>query len=148
MKKLVSIILIVALLVSGGIWGYNHVQDLIAESYESGYDAGYDNGREAGYRQGKKDGYTDGHAEGYTEGQESALKSQSGSSSGGNYTSQSSGGSSSSSLSAGYYIGNANTGVFHYPGCSYLPEQQNRVVFYSRSSAISQGYTPCSHCNP
>lgn len=148
MKKVVSIILVIALLVSGGIWGYNHVQDLISESYESGYDAGYDNGREAGYRQGKKDGYTDGHVEGYAEGRESALKSQSGSSSEGNYTSQSSGGDSSSSLSVGYYIGNANTGVFHYPSCSYLPEQQNRVVIYSRSSAISQGYTPCGHCYP
>ena len=81
MKKVVSIILVIALLVSGGIWGYHHVQDLISESYESGYDAGYDNGREAGYRQGKKDGYTDGHVEGYTEGRESALKSKSGSSS-------------------------------------------------------------------
>lgn len=56
--------------------------------------------------------------------------------------------SSSSSSTSTRYIGNTETKKFHYSWCSYLPSSYNRTTLYSRTSAISQGYSPCEHCNP
>lgn len=48
------------------------------------------------------------------------------------------------------YIGNRNTGKFHYADCSSVNDMKdsNQVSFDSRESAISQGYVPCKRCNP
>ena len=48
------------------------------------------------------------------------------------------------------YIGNLNTGKFHYANCASVDDMKdsNRVPFDSRESAISQGYVPCKRCNP
>lgn len=56
-------------------------------------------------------------------------------------------GSSSPDIST-RYIGNIETKKFHYSWCSYLPDSENRTSLYGRASAISQGYSPCEHCNP
>jgi len=46
------------------------------------------------------------------------------------------------------YIGNKNTKKFHLPNCRTLPLEKNRVNFYSRSEAVSCGYSPCRNCSP
>lgn len=46
------------------------------------------------------------------------------------------------------YIGNANTGKFHRMSCSYLPDEQNRIYYYTRDEAINAGMVPCKKCNP
>lgn len=47
-----------------------------------------------------------------------------------------------------YYIGNKNSKKFHYPSCSYLPDEKNRIIFNARSDAVGAGYSPCGRCNP
>jgi competence protein ComEC len=47
-----------------------------------------------------------------------------------------------------YYIGNINTKKFHFPSCSYLPDEENQIILDTREEAIEQGYSPCGHCNP
>lgn len=48
------------------------------------------------------------------------------------------------------YIGNANSGKFHYAGCRWASKisSYNRVYFSYRGDAISQGYVPCKVCSP
>ena len=48
------------------------------------------------------------------------------------------------------YIGNRNTGKFHYADCASVDDmkESNKVPFDYRESAISQGYVPCKRCNP
>ncbi|HPN28326.1 MAG TPA: thermonuclease family protein [Thermotogota bacterium] len=46
------------------------------------------------------------------------------------------------------YIGNKNTKVFHRLTCSSLPDESNRVYFYTREEAIAAGYRPCGNCKP
>jgi competence protein ComEC len=46
------------------------------------------------------------------------------------------------------YIGNKNSKIFHLSTCTGLPEEQNRVYFYSREEATAAGYRPCGGCNP
>jgi len=55
-----------------------------------------------------------------------------------------------SSASSGAYVGNTNTGVFHYSSCSYVNRMKegNKVYFNSRDEAIAAGYRPCKVCNP
>ena len=50
----------------------------------------------------------------------------------------------------GQYIGNKNTGVFHYPGCSSVKKMsaKNKVSISSRDNAINGGYRPCQICKP
>lgn len=50
--------------------------------------------------------------------------------------------------SAGSYIGNVNSNIFHLPSCSSLPMEKNRVYFAQRPQAVNAGYKPCSRCNP
>lgn len=47
---------------------------------------------------------------------------------------------------AEYYIGNVNSGKFHLPTCSGLPDPKNQISFSSYSDAIAAGYTPCANC--
>ena len=47
-----------------------------------------------------------------------------------------------------HYIGNVKTKKFHTLYCSSLPDEQNRVYFYTRQEAIDAGYIPCKRCNP
>ena len=48
------------------------------------------------------------------------------------------------------YVGNAETGKFHAPGCGDVDKMDpsNKVFFSSRDEAVSCGYNPCGHCNP
>ena len=49
---------------------------------------------------------------------------------------------------AGAYIGNLHSKVFHRTTCSGLPLEKNRVYFDNRADAIAEGYTPCGRCDP
>lgn len=48
------------------------------------------------------------------------------------------------------YIGNKNTKVFHYPGCSSVSrmKESNMVEITGRDTAIKKGYKPCGRCTP
>ena len=51
----------------------------------------------------------------------------------------------------GNYIGNANTGKFHYPNCSSVRQmkESNKVEMSgTRDEIIAMGYDPCKRCNP
>ena len=51
---------------------------------------------------------------------------------------------------ASTYIGNKNTGKFHYSSCSSVDAMnpRNKVYIDSREEAIDMGYVPCKRCNP
>lgn len=48
------------------------------------------------------------------------------------------------------YIGNRNTGKFHYPGCRGVSHMKssNKVYLSSRQEAVNRGYSSCALCNP
>ena len=48
------------------------------------------------------------------------------------------------------FCGNKNSKVFHISSCGSVTgmKEQNKVYFNSRSEFISNGYKPCSRCNP
>lgn len=48
------------------------------------------------------------------------------------------------------YWGNRGTLVFHVPGCPSLSrtEENRRVPFSDRQSALDAGYAPCGRCHP
>lgn len=51
---------------------------------------------------------------------------------------------------AANYIGNSNTGKFHYPSCYWVSRmsENHKVYFDSREEAINSGYVPCKVCKP
>lgn len=51
---------------------------------------------------------------------------------------------------AANYVGNANSGKFHYANCSFVGRMNpdNRVEFNTREEAINAGYIPCKRCQP
>lgn len=51
---------------------------------------------------------------------------------------------------SGEYIGNNNSGIFHYAGCRYVARmaENHKVYFDTRDEAISAGYRPCKVCKP
>lgn len=115
--------------------GYDSGYD---EGEKSGYGDGYDDGKIAGERQGLSRGRSEGYRDGYSDGQRVAavpsIRSGTGT------------GSSRQSAIASGYIGNINTGKFHTSSCSYLPNQENQIVFSSYDEAVTAGYSPCGHC--
>lgn len=48
------------------------------------------------------------------------------------------------------YIGNSNTGKFHYADCRWVQKmsENHKVYFESREDAIDAGYVPCKVCRP
>ena len=136
-KKTVSIILVIILLL-GGVLVNNYVQRQISDSYSAGYSDGEEAGYQRGYNSGKADGFSAGNEAGYNSGYYAGIAGVSRSAN--NYNDAYS--------SEDYYIGNANSGVFHDPDCSHLPDLKNQVNISSREEAIAQGYRPCGHCNP
>jgi len=56
------------------------------------------------------------------------------------------------STSGADYIGNANSMVFHYPGCSSVKRMKESNKRYyenvTREDMINKGYKPCGNCNP
>ena len=113
--------------------------------HEAGYDAGFLSGHDAGYDEGFELGVSEGYSDGYSDGEAARAKRSSSS------TRSQSGSESSTPRAnpvANAYIGNANSKKFHRPTCSYLPNQENQVVFDTREAAIAAGYSPCGHCNP
>lgn len=51
---------------------------------------------------------------------------------------------------ASTYVGNSNSGKFHYQGCKWEQKmyESHRVYYNSREEAISDGYVPCKVCRP
>lgn len=51
---------------------------------------------------------------------------------------------------AASYIGNSNTGKFHYADCSSVGKMNpaHKVSFESRTDAVNAGYVPCKRCKP
>ena len=58
--------------------------------------------------------------------------------------------SAGSGSSGTTYIGNRNTGKFHYSSCSSVKQMKdkNKVYLDSRDDAINRGYVPCQRCHP
>lgn len=58
--------------------------------------------------------------------------------------------SSHTSSGSGSYVGNSNSGKFHFANCDSVGKmsEKNKVLFSSRDEAINQGYVPCKRCNP
>ena len=49
------------------------------------------------------------------------------------------------------YIGNMNTGKFHYPSCSSVSRMKDTNKAYytcTRDEMLAMGYVPCNKCNP
>lgn len=48
------------------------------------------------------------------------------------------------------YVGNTNSGQFHYASCTWAQRiaEHHRVYFESRDEAINAGYVPCKVCKP
>ncbi|MGN1098101.1 MAG: ComEC/Rec2 family competence protein, partial [Clostridia bacterium] len=46
------------------------------------------------------------------------------------------------------YIGNSSSKKYHLPTCRSLPEEKNRIYFYSLEEAINSGFAPCGLCKP
>lgn len=117
-------------------------EDIYSSGYddgkEAGYGDGYDDGKIAGEHQGLSRGRSEGYRDGYSDGQRVAavpsIRSGTGT------------GSSRQSAIASGYIGNITTGKFHTSSCSYLPNQENQIVFSSYDEAVAAGYSPCGHC--
>ena len=51
---------------------------------------------------------------------------------------------------AANYVGNANSGKFHYADCASVGRMNpdNRVEFNTREEAVAAGYVPCKRCQP
>jgi len=51
---------------------------------------------------------------------------------------------------AASYIGNSNTGKFHYSSCRWVSKMydSHKVYFERRQDAVNAGYVPCKVCNP
>lgn len=51
---------------------------------------------------------------------------------------------------AGNYVGNSNTGKFHYASCTWVGKMSpsNKVYFDTRQDAVNAGYVPCKVCKP
>ena len=114
-----------------------------AAGYDSGYSDGYACGYELGHEECSADGYDRGYDLGYFNGEQDALSQARQST-----TSSNGSGSSRDIAIADGYIGNVNSHKFHHSWCSYLPDQENQIVFSSREDAIAAGYDPCGRCYP
>lgn len=78
-------------------------------------------------------------------------KQQSSSSGATSSTGESSSSGTSSGVPGTDYIGNKNTGKFHYSGCSSVKRMKESNKFYyngTRDEMIAMGYDPCGNCNP
>lgn len=123
--------------------GYQAGKQEVEESaYASGYEDGKRAGAEAGsysagYGDGKSIGEEQGYSRGYAAGQRASASS---------FSADTGTGAARQSAIASGYIGNINTGKFHTSSCSYLPNQENQIVFSSYDEAVAAGYSPCGHC--
>lgn len=82
--------------------------------------------------------------------QSSSYSSYSESSSQSNsYSSYSENSNNNSNIST-EFVGNKNSHIFHKKQCSSVNKMsdKNKVYFDNRESAVNDGYTPCSRCNP
>ena len=116
------------------------------EAEESAYASGYEDGKSAGaeagsysagYGDGKAIGEEQGYSRGYAAGQRASASS---------FSADTGTGAARQSAIASGYIGNIGTGKFHTSSCSYLPNQENQIVFSSYDEAVAAGYSPCGHC--
>ena len=123
--------------------GYQAGKQEVEESaYASGYEDGKSAGAEAGsysagYGDGKAIGEEQGYSRGYAAGQRASASS---------FSADTGTGAARQSAIASGYIGNIGTGKFHTSSCSYLPNQENQIVFSSYDEAVAAGYSPCGHC--
>ena len=51
---------------------------------------------------------------------------------------------------ASSYVGNSNSGKFHYADCPTVAKMNpnNKVFINTREEAIAAGYIPCKRCKP
>ena len=51
---------------------------------------------------------------------------------------------------ASSYVGNANSGKFHYADCPTVAKMNpaNKVYLQTRDEAVKAGYVPCKRCKP
>lgn len=47
-----------------------------------------------------------------------------------------------------YYIANKETGKFHLPNCSYLPNEYNSYLVDVHNTSKLKRLSPCGHCDP
>lgn len=47
-----------------------------------------------------------------------------------------------------YYIANKETGKFHLPNCSYLPNEYNSYLVDVHNTSKLSSLSPCGHCDP
>lgn len=99
--------------------------------------------RAEGEKDGYSKGYAQGSADGYSNGYGDGKREASTSNSGGTGT-----GAPRAEPIASGYIGNKSTKKFHRSTCSYLPDEDNQIVFSSAANARASGYTACGHCDP
>lgn len=118
------------------------------DDYETGYNSGYS----VGYNDGKagsfESGFDDGYSIGYDDGYQAALSDSSVSRSQGSADTfrsiEPSSSSAARSVSTSVYVTESGK-KYHSYGCSYL---SNSCIEIDLEKAKSQGYTPCSRCNP
>lgn len=137
LKIKIRLIIIVSIVLS--ILLCNIVSSSVSSKYKRLIDEAYSDGESVGYDAGYDDGYQDGR------------KSKLGSFSDNNSTASTSSentGETRDAAIAYSYIGNKRTKKYHYPFCSYLPYNNNQIVFPSAEEAEAQGYDPCRRCNP
>lgn len=137
LKINIRLIIIVSIVLS--ILLCNIVSSSVSSKYKRLIDEAYSDGESVGYDAGYDDGYQDGR------------KSKLGSFSYNNSTASTSSGNTGETRDTAIaysYIGNKRTKKYHYPFCSYLPDNNNQIVFSSAEDAEAQGYDPCLRCNP
>lgn len=137
LKINIRLIIIVSIVLS--ILLCNIVSSSVSSKYKRLIDEAYSDGESVGYDAGYDDGYKDG------------SKSKLGSFADNNSTASTSSentGETRDAAIAYSYIGNKRTKKYHYPFCSYLPDNNNQIVFPSAEEAEAQGYDPCRRCNP
>ena len=127
MKRLLAVILILAFVVA------------LAGCYDS---TPYDEGDlEIEHEKAYREGYEEGYAEGYEAGQLSILESEDRSSSASRSSNTFPGEDETEPM---YYVTRTGKCFHRKNGCSYTPFKW----YYDRDEAISDGYRPCSKCNP
>lgn len=144
-------LILIALCVTCSFFFHNRgAKSGYAEGEAAGYDSGCSDGYACGYELGHEEGAADGYDRGYNAGYDTGTAASKWSDNAaflfpGTNTNIA---SARDTAIADGYIGNVNSHKFHVSWCSYLPDQENQIVFSSREDAIAAGYDPCGRCYP
>lgn len=148
MKKLLSILIILSLLLTGCGISEEEVEALKQEAYEegslAGYETGFTDGRAKGYESGFSDGRAKGYETGFTDGREKGYKT--GFDEGKASRNVSTSASSYATTNSQQTVYTTATGSKYHRGtCQHL-----RYSAYATTveQAQAQGYGACKNCNP